>query len=374
MKITIATGPIHAFPPHGAAGVQKVFSVLARQFVARGHSVAVLARAWPGQCAEEASAGMTILRRGGYEQGTNIWIDLLKDLFYAVRAQRFVPEGDVVVVNDFWLPVLLGRCRKRPGKLVVAAHRFPKNQYWMYRHVDAIIAVSKPVAAAICLQQPDLAPKVFTINNPLDTSELRFQHRSDRKRLVIGSLGRLHPEKGAHLLVESFRRLVAKGVDAELRIAGPWQKAAGGGGREYFDRLKALGQGLPAQIIGPLRDDEVPDFYGSIDIFCLPSLADQGEAMPLAPLEAMACGAVPIVSQIEAFMEYIEVGVNGLVFNHRAKDAPDLLANALEKLVSDPEKRAAMSVAARDTAERFAPERISCQYLEVFDSIAGREA
>jgi len=371
MHIVIATGPIHAFPPPGAAGAQKVFLTLAREFVRRGHQVTVFAREFPGQANDDKFEGMRIVRRDGYSQGTNIWVDLAKDLAYALRVRTKLPVGDIVITNDFWLPALLRRSELKGAKLVVAAHRFPKHQYWLYRHVDAFIAVSKPVAAAIRKQQPSLAAKVFTVNNPLDTSTLTLRQPAGRKEVVIGSLGRVHPEKGVHLLLQAFRQLVQTGLPVRLKIAGPWEKSAGGGGDDYWQSIKRMADGLPAEILGPLHNDQIADFYGSLDIYCLPSLADLGEAMPLAPLEAMACGVVPVVSDIEAFMEYIEDGVNGVVFNHRAADAPSQLADSLERLVRDPETRARLVRRARIKAEHFGPQTIGDEYLAMFAAVLG---
>jgi glycosyltransferase involved in cell wall biosynthesis len=46
-------------------------------------------------------------------------------------------------------------------------------------------------------------------------------------------------------------------------------------------------------------------------MFVYPCLAEQGETFGLAPLEAVACGAVPIVSDLSCFGDFITPGVNG---------------------------------------------------------------
>jgi glycosyltransferase involved in cell wall biosynthesis len=368
MHIVVATGPIHAFPPPGAAGAQKVFLTLAREFVKRGHRVTVFARAWPGQQAEEAFEGMRIVRADGYSQGKNIWVDLLKDFAYAARVRSQIPSGDILITNDFWLPVAV-RGQAKARRLVLAAHRFPKHQYRLYRHADAFVAVSESVASAIRAQQPSLAAKVFTINNPLDAKSLHPVERSRRSFTVIGSLGRIHPEKGVHLLLKAFRLLAQSGLPLQLKIAGPWEEQHGGGGERYWREIRKLAEGLPAEVLGPLGNDEISSFYNSLDVYCLPSLADFGEAMPLAPLEAMACGAVPLVSDIPAFREYIEPGRNGLVFDHHAKNAPEALARALAGLVMAPEKRADLAAAALETSKRFSPAVIADKYLQLFEKV-----
>lgn len=366
MKITIATGPTYAFPPVGAAGVQKVFLALAREFVRCGHEVTVFARSWPGQADEEILDGIHIMRWGGYAQGLNIWSDLAKDFIYAARARRRVPPADIVITNDFWLPFMMQFGGGVRGKLVVAAHRFPKRQYRLYRHADAVIAVSQPVANAIRAQEPALAGRVFTINNPVDTRMFHGIPRKPEDKVVVGILGRIHPEKGVHLLLESTERLVKRGCPMRVKVAGPWEQSQGGGGERYWRKIRQMAEGLPVDIAGPLKAEELPGFYQSLDIFCLPSLADFGEAMPVAPLEAMACGVVPVVSNIEAFMEYMENGVNGIVFDHHAADPAGELAAALGRLIGDPGTRMAMAAAARATSERFSASAVAAGYLEVF--------
>jgi len=372
MKITIATGPIFPFPPVGAAAVQKVFYGLTREFAARGHEVTVFARSWPGQPVEEVIEGVQVVRWGGYSQGVNIWYDLWKDFWYAARAFRRVPAGDVVVVNDFWLPFWLRFRRGVLGKLIIEAQRFPKHQYRLYRHASAVIAVSRSVAEAIQAQESSMAGRVHVVNNPVDTTALFSAPRVPRAEIILGFLGRIHPEKGLHLLLEALRRLVGSGEVVCLKIAGPWEEREGGGGEKYWQKVRALSEGLPVEFLGSLNT-EVPNFLRSVDIFCLPSLADFGEAFGLAPLEAMTCGAVPVVSNLAVFRDFIVEGENGLVFNHHAPDPTESLAEELRKLIKDTDKRQRMSNAASQTAKHFSISRIATKYLEVFESMLAKE-
>lgn len=372
MKITIATGPIFPFPPVGAAAVQKVFYDLSREFVRCGHEVIVFARAREGQPEEEVIEGVKVVRWGGYSQGINIWYDLWKDFLYAAQAFRRVPVGDVVVVNDFWLPFWLKFRRGEWGKLIIEAQRFPKHQYRLYRHASAVIAVSRSVAEEIEAQEPSMVGRVHVVNNPVDTTALFSASRVPRAEIILGFLGRIHPEKGLHLLLEAFRQLVDSGEVVRLKIAGPWEESEGGGGEKYWQKVRALSEGLPVEFLGSLNV-EVPDFLRSVDIFCLPSLADFGEAFGLAPLEAMACGAVPVVSKLAVFREFIVEGENGLVFNHHASDTAKALAEELRKLINDAEIRQRMSKSAAQTAKRFSIATIATKYLEIFESVIAKE-
>jgi glycosyltransferase involved in cell wall biosynthesis len=103
-------------------------------------------------------------------------------------------------------------------------------------------------------------------------------------------------------------------------------------------------------------------------VFVYPSLAEQGETFGLAPLEAMACGAVPIVSDLACFGDYITPGVNGLVFNHRASNAAGLLAKEMLALASNPAVRSALAEAALAVRKSHHPASIAAEFVRLFEA------
>src|SRR5690606_11158941 len=124
-------------------------------------------------------------------------------------------------------------------------------------------------------------------------------------------VSRLHPEKGVHLLVEAFVRLGEAAAGWRLALVGPHETAAGGGGEAYLERLRALAWPAAARIdfIGPIYDEaQLREQYRSASLFCYPSLAESGEALGMAPLEAMAMGAVPLLSALYCFADFLEPG------------------------------------------------------------------
>ncbi|MGH2726269.1 MAG: glycosyltransferase, partial [Actinomycetota bacterium] len=80
------------------------------------------------------------------------------------------------------------------------------------------------------------------------------------------------------------------------------------------------------------------------DVFCLPSWF---EAMPLSILEAMASGLPVVATDVGDVRRIVEHGVTGLVVPAKR---PELLADALGQLLTDPGKRRAMGAAGRDVA------------------------
>ncbi|MFM8496528.1 MAG: glycosyltransferase family 4 protein, partial [Planctomycetia bacterium] len=323
----------------------------------------------------------------------------------AVRAARRLPPGDIVVTNDFWMPVFAARRKKVSGKVVINANRFPKGQYGLYGAVDLVAGASRAVARAIQHQTPKLKDKIRVLPNPVDEAFLR--PRADigygisdigKRQLTVIYVGRIHPEKGIEILIEAWRLLRERwrkaggisdigdgisetvktegkpisnirdpisGFEAKLRIVGPYKKEQGGGGEEYLKSLKGKAEGVEwgEPIFEPAK---LAEEYRRADVFVYPSMALKGESFGMAPVEAMGCGAVPVVSDLEVFREYLVPGKNGWTFNHRESAAENLAAVLGTALSADLTK---MREEARRTAGNFSPAKVAEMHLEFFQKV-----
>ena len=390
MKITIATGPIFPVPAVRGGAVQRLWEGLAREFAKRGHEVTIFAREFPGQATEETVHGIRYVRRGGYAQSTSIKRDLVQCLLYALKTARHVPPGDVVVTNDFWMPAVLPWLKPSVGNVIPCLQRFPKNQGRLYNKCAALAAVSRAVADAVKAQSPAVAGKVVVVPNAIDEEFLKrsvehgaggMEKGADGARPVrILYVGRIHPEKGLMLLANALRLLAArdqrtkKPKDKELGwecvLVGPVKQSEGGGGEVFAEELKLQVEGLPVRFEAPMYDPAaLAKIYDQADVFVYPSVAETGESFGIAPLEAMARGVVPVVSDLAVFREYLEPGVNGMVFDHRTPKAAANLSAVLRDLIEDPDRRERMGAAARQTAEKFSPAAIADKYLQLFEKV-----
>lgn len=375
MRITIATGPWLPVPPLRGGSVPRMWMGLAEEFSKRGHSVCIVARAFKGQAEREDLRGVEYQRFGGYAQGRWIAFDLLKDFVYAVSASLRLPQADILVTNSFWLPVIAAATAPAAGRIVINANRFPKGQYRLYRGVACIAAASESVRNAIIHESPALADRTVVVSNTIDENFLRPQNTESRtsERRTLLYVGRIHPEKGVHLLVDAFAKICAEHADWRLKIIGPALASDGGGGPGYLESLRTAAKGRSIEFHDPIFDPAaLADAYRESDLFCYPSLADRGEAFPVAPLEAMACGLPVVASAIECFSEIVSVGDTGWTFDHRGSGAVEALCSTLRVAMKDPEHLASMGARAAGFASRFSCEQVAGRYLAEFDRLVNQ--
>ena len=364
MKITVIQGAFFPVPPLRGGAVEKLWHCLAVEFAGLGHKVVHISRRYSGLPNESHEDGVCHIRVRGYDQPANgLWLKLL-DLLYSLRAARRVPASNIIVTNTFWAPLLL----RRRGRVYVSVERMPKGQMRLYRSAVRLRACSGAVRDAILREDPSAGPRVCVIPNPLPevpATSIPWQEKEER----ILYVGRVHPEKGIELLLDAFVRAKTAALrDWRLEIVGPWETRDGGGGGRWAQTLRERYARPDIEWVGPLfRSEELAARYRRAQIFAYPSLAENGETFGLAPLEAMAWGAVPVVSALACFNDFVTPGQNGFVFDHRGADPVANLAVVLAGLPEQPLEE--LSRGALRVRETHAPKRIATQFLDDFESI-----
>ena len=373
MKITIVHGGALPIPPIRGGAVEKIWFQLGREFSKRGHEVTEVSRTFPDFPREQWLDGVRHLRVKGFEFASR-YMNLWGGLWYALRVLRVLPKGDILVTNDFVLPLLI-RTRQF-GALYVSKNRYPKGQTRLYRHAARIQTVSRSVAEAIVRQDPQSATKVRVLPNSLPSAFERLDVAASwpERRKEILYVGRVHPEKGVHELIEAFKLLVQSGVrDWRLIVIGPWAAAQGGGGKDYYESLRARSASIAdrTDLVGPIFDqDLLTTHYRRAKLFVYPSLAEYGEASPLAPLEAMAQGCPTLVSNLACFKEYIEDGRSGFIFEHRSDRPAQELYRTLRRIIGADQQLMYTAVRGHEVARAYDPSNVAGMYLDDFAAIA----
>jgi glycosyltransferase involved in cell wall biosynthesis len=350
--------------------VEKIWFALGKEFARRGHQVTHISRQYGAQRREECIEGVRHLRVPGFDTPSSLVRLKWRDLIYSRRVLKVLPEADILVTNTFWLPMFAPSSNK--GKVYVHVQRYPKGQMRLYGQAARLQTVSSVIHEAICHEAPRLASRVKTIPNFVSRVG-RAPATNSRSKCIL-YVGRVHPEKGIHLLIEAFSHLLRAGFrDWRLRVVGPWDVAMGGGGERFFQNLRKKSRNIEAFVdwAGPIFDAErLSSLYRESSIFVYPSLAGRGEASPLAPIEAMAEGCPPVVSSLECFRDYLQPGVNGWVFDEGSQRGTANLANVLKRLVSDTDILARAGERAYQTAHAYTLPKIAGQYLADFEEIA----
>jgi glycosyltransferase involved in cell wall biosynthesis len=256
--------------------------------------------------------------------------------------------------------------------------RMPKGQFRFYRRLDRVLAVSSAMQTAIVAENPRLAPVLRVSGYPIDWRQLA-QPRPPPPAgtpVTIGYVGRLHREKGLELMVAALAKLAEHTAQPSWRvlICGPADVARGGSGREFSAELeRRLTASLPPgrfSLLDPVfADERLAAIYRQIDIFCYPSLAARGETFGVAVAEAMAAGAVPVVSRLGSFTDFVRPDETGVVFDHTAADAAGQLTAALAGLLSDPSRRIQLAAAAQAAVQRYDFPGFAGRLLEDFSTL-----
>lgn len=164
-------------------------------------------------------------------------------------------------------------------------------------------------------------------------------------RLVVG-VSRLVPRKGFDVLVDAAARLAPRHPD--LRVA------IGGTGRDRARlETRIATTAAPVRLLGRVADADLPALYGCADAFAMLCrnrwVGLEQEGFGIVFVEAAACGVPQVAGDSGGSAEAVVEGITGVVV-HRPADAHDV-AQAIEDLLHDPDRAAAMGRAARERAE-----------------------
>lgn len=376
MRITILMGAFLPVPPIMGGAVEKGWFALGQEFARAGHRVTQISRAVPQLPAFETIEGVKHIRIQGFDAPASLsWLKML-DLAYTLRAALAIPASDIIVTNTFWIPIVL-RTRRR-GNLYVHVARFPKGQMRFYKHAARLQTPSRSVAEAVIAEVPSVAAKVKAVPYPRPKPHAVETPQFSGRENTLLYVGRVHPEKGVHLLISAFAKLPSEiRSQWKLLIVGPSESRFGGGGDDYRAQLeqRAADAGGGVEFRGPIFDAaQLEREFRTASLFIYPSLAERGETFGLAPLEAMAHGCPVLVSDLGCFHDFIAHGSTGFIFNHRATDPVDELRTTLERALGDRSALERTGASGCRKSEEYSLEKVARQFLDDFEAVRASAA
>jgi glycosyltransferase involved in cell wall biosynthesis len=245
-----------------------------------------------------------------------------------------------------------------PFKLVTTVHNEFEKSAILMGLGDLVVGVSEAVAESM-IKRGVSREKVCVIMNGVIGSPRLSKQLPEAKKLsrpAIGFVGGLHPRKGVDDLIEAFKITAEKVPEARLYIVG------GGPYREAYEK-QAVATGVGDRIVFFGGQKEPRAFLLGFDLFVLPSHADPA---PLVLAEARGCGCAVIGTSVGGIPEMLAEGKAGVLV---PPQRPDLLAEAMTRVLSDEALLRDLRNRAGEGLDYYTIERTSKDYLAHYEKL-----
>jgi phosphatidyl-myo-inositol alpha-mannosyltransferase len=251
---------------------------------------------------------------------------------------------------------------------VVATFHFATGRSWALaaahgllqptmEKITARIAVS-PLSRRVVVEY--LGGDAVEIPNGVDVSHFaRAKPLPGYPRIggTVGFIGRFgETRKGMPVLLAALRTVAQTRPEVNLLVVGRGDAAAllGAAGAALASRIRVL----PA-----LSDEGKAAVLASVDMLCVPAIG--GESFGIVLSEAMAAGTPVVASDLDAFRRVLDGGQAGVLVPAGSSAA---LATALDDLLDDPERRAALAAAGRRRAVMWDWPGVARRVLQVYET------
>jgi glycosyltransferase involved in cell wall biosynthesis len=336
--IAFAMPPWFDVPPPAYGGIESLAGDLIGALIERGHTIFMVGVGTNGTAAE-------FRRTFDLPQAERLG-QALPEVLNAALANGYLNELDIDVIHDHSLAgPLTARGRKVPT--VMTAHGPCAGD--MVKYYRALSLNNDANLVAISDSQRQLAPDlswVGTVHNALKASDYPF--RRDKEDFVL-FMGRMSPEKGAHLAIDA-----ARGAGRRIVLAGKVKEEIE---QTYFEAEVRPRLGGDAEFIGEASMTAKKELYASAHCLVFPIRWD--EPFGLVMIEAMACGTPVVALNRGSVPEVVEDGVTGFV-----RMEPEELPAAIEAVGAiDP------LVCRQHVEERFDVSTMAAGYERVYAHI-----
>ena len=227
--------------------------------------------------------------------------------------------------TDFWqyseLPKLY------PEKISQYRERMVYGKSILKNNIDLTLAVSNRVKELLVNYGAD-TNKIKVINQI--PPGIKLLKNSYKERFEIhspirfGFIGTAIPQKGVHTIIAAASLIAGNNIEFHIY---------GFGVSNYLNEMKKFDKSNKITWHGEYNFNEFPDIADNIDAIIIPSIWE--DCAPLVVVEALAMGLPVIGANIGGIPDFIENGINGILFqsgNHIE------LANIIIDLINNPQK------------------------------------
>lgn len=332
---------------------------------------------------------------------------LLDTLFRNIAMTGALKETDIVHCHT-WYTHLAGCLIKEISgiPLVITTHSLEPQRPWKeeqlgsayrasswiektaYQNADGVIAVSQSMKIGVHdlyqvpLEKIRFIPNgidVYQYQPTLNPAVLKFYHINQDKPFIL-FVGRISRQKGIIRLINVIKYL-SQDIQIVLCAGAPDTEEIG---KEMMERVEDARTKTQNDIIWIrqwIPKSDLIVLYSHASLFICPSIY---EPFGIINLEAMACGTPVVASAVGGIPEVVIHGETGLLvpfepintksweLREPEKFSKDL-ANAINSLLSSPEKIKTMGAKSRERVEKhFSWKSIACQTLEFYKELTHR--
>lgn len=365
----------YEYPPIGGGG-GTTCKILAEEMAKRGHQVYVLTGGIQGNLGiSNPLPGLTIERLyttrkkpDACSKIEQILYLLLATYKFRSRIRQFEPDlvhvffsfptGGVLWLHRFFMrqPYVISLLGGDvPGFLPEETdfyHRLIKPfTLGLWRHAAAIVPNSKRLGE---LARNTLEADYPVITNGVDISLFTPAGRKPSKIIRMVFVGRLVPQKGLDVLLESLGLIKDK--------LPPWRLTIVGDGalkEQYLNMASRYALSENIAWLGWVSLEKLPEIYNNHDIFVLPS---RYEGMPSVVVQAMACGCAVLACNVYGVDELVTDGNTGRIA--KIDDPEDLAEKLLHMSVFDDLSNMGQHGATK--AQDYSSSAIASQYESLY--------
>ncbi|MEW5938999.1 MAG: glycosyltransferase [Chloroflexota bacterium] len=245
---------------------------------------------------------------------------------------------------------------KRASRLIVATEAEKAQLLWLYKGDVRKMRVIPP-GVDVCHFYPI----------PADEAKA-FIGVAPNYRMVL-FVGRIEPLKGVDTLIRAMSCMKIQSLDLPvyLAIIGGEPDASPEEMTAEMARLQKLcddlGMGQTVVFLGKRAQDTLPYYYSAADVLVMPSFY---ESFGMVALEAMACGAPVIASQVGGLAFLVRDGETGFTV---PEGDPAALCDKLTLLLGNRELRRQMGECAAEYAQEYDWRKIASQIVGVYEEL-----
>lgn len=207
--------------------------------------------------------------------------------------------------------------------------------------------------------------EVFVNPNGIDLERFKDLSKENiRKRLkieedekIIIFVGTLRPVKGIKYLIKAMKIIRQKNEDARLMLIGDGEE------RAYLENLvKELNLKNYVKFIEKVKNENVPEYMVTSDVFVLPSLS---ESFGIVNLEAMASGLPIVTTKVGGLPEVVKDGETGFLVEPKN---PEQIAEKALLILEDDELRKRISRNNKEEVRKYSWESVVERLEEIYQS------